>query len=172
MALNNTLGSASADSYGDEAGFTAYATSMGWTLLGDADFQEANMRRAAAYLDREYVFVGWRVTNTQEMSWPRYSDVLGPDGFAIPYDEIPGVIIKAQYEVAYLFNQGEDPLAFVAGPSIKKETKKLDVLEKTVEYENGSDTQPRIIAIEGLLRGYITSTETGKSSGMIPRYRG
>lgn len=172
MALITTIGAADADSYGTLAGLIAYATSMGWTLAGDEDSQNADMRRAAAYLDRESDYVGQRVNETQALGWPRYCSMTDVDGFAIPYDEIPTPIIKAQYEVAYLFNQGNDLLAFTSGAAIKRETKKLDVLEKTTEYETASDTQPRVLAIEGLLRGYITNASQGQTSGMIRRDRG
>lgn len=164
MALDTTVGGASADSYGTLAAFQAWVTAQGLTALnGDDDAQNADMRRAAVFLDQEYIFVGYKVTSTQARAWPRYVNVLDPDGFSIPSDSIPNPIILAQFEIAHVINQGNDLLAFTAGAAVKKEKKKLGPLEKEIEYDFSSSAEPRIRAVEGLLRGYVTSGQPGES---------
>jgi len=172
MALDTTIGGTAADSYGELAALDTYATSMGWTLTGIDAVKEANMRRATAFLDRQYEWVGYRVDTDQALAWPRSDGGYDSDGWAIPFEAIPQKIINAQFELAYLENTGVDLLAYSAGAAIKREKVKAGPVEAETEYVVGDEAESRIIAIEGLLRDYITTGQQGETSGMIPRYRG
>ncbi|GAA6162575.1 hypothetical protein NBRC116590_02790 [Pelagimonas sp. KU-00592-HH] len=163
MTLDTTVGGASSDSYASVAGFKTYSSSMGWTVTGaDADL-EPHMRRAAVFLDREYQFLGTKKTSSQARAWPRTVNETDPDGFSIPSDSIPLPIIYAQYELAYLIYEGHDLLEFKSGAEIKREKKKVGPIEKETEYAAGSGSEPRVRAVEGLLRGYIVGGQPGES---------
>ena len=173
MALMVEDGSivANADSYATVADWTTYATSMGWTLTGDAASQEADMRRSYAFLNREYTYLGRRTDAAQTGQFPRFFDEP-IDGFSVASDSIPTPIIEAQYEIAWLFNQGNDLFAYTSGAAVKRKKEKVDVIEEETEYFTGSDVQARILAVEGLLRPYISGSQPGQNSGNIPLVRG
>ncbi len=172
MTLDTTIGGAYSGSYADLAAFQAYATSMVWTLTGDENEQEANLRRAAMFLDREFKWLGRKAAQTQARAWPRVVSDLDPDGFPIASDAIPQPVIVAQFELAYLENQGNDLLAFTSGAEIKREKVKGGPVEVDTEYATGSGSEARIRAIEGLLRGYIDGPAPGAQSATIRLARG
>lgn len=159
---------ANADSYVSEADFTAYAASLGWTV--NAGTQEADLRRAAMYLDRQYQWVGWRVDIAQTMQWPRHVDVL-IDGFSVASDSIPDAIKKAQMEIAYLFNQGEDLFAYASGAPVKRKREKVEGIEEETEYFASSSVQARILSVEGLLRDYVVGGQPGATMKTVPFLR-
>lgn len=154
MALDTTIGGASADSYGDLVDFQAYAASMGWTLTASETQQEAYLRRAAVKLDRDWRFKGFRRFETQARAWPRVVDGTDEDGYAIPQDSIPQAIKDAQFELAWIAHGGVDILAAVTTGSVKLERAKVGPIEEEIEY-NGSRVRPVYPAVTGLLRGYI-----------------
>jgi hypothetical protein len=172
MALDKTVGGANADTYEDATAFFAYATAQGLSYTADATAMEPHLRRAAAYLDRQYVFKGYRANATQARAWPRVVSDLDPDGYEIPSDEIPLAIIQAQFEIASIFERGTDLFAYTDGPEVKSETVEAGPAKVTTNYVSGSEDRARIVAIEGLLRGYILSGNSGRSSGNIRLVRG
>lgn len=172
MALDTTVGGASADSYASVADWQAYATSMGWTLSGDTDTFEANLRRATAYLDRIYRWVGRRADDDQALAWPRIVWDTDEDGYAIPSDEIPAGIVNATYELAYLENQGNDLLSYTDGAAIKRRKVKAGPVESETEYLAGSSVESRVVAIEGLIRPYLSGGQVGADTQNIPLVRG
>lgn len=149
MALDTTIGGASADSYGTLAAYQAYAASMGWTLSGTDATDEANLRRAAQYLDRKHRFVGQQQYEDQALAWPRLVNVLVKD-WPIDPDTVPVEIVEAQFEVAYLLQGGLDPFA-----TITSSRKRATVGPITVEtVPTGT---PRLVAVSGLLGPYLTA---------------
>lgn len=148
MALDTTIGGASADSYATLAEYAARATAMGWTLGTDAA-NEQNLRRAALAIDATYAFVGFRQYRDGGREWPRVvpSDYL-VNGWSITPDTIPAAVKAAQMELAYLIQGGADPLATYEG-GVKRE--KIDVIE--VEYT--AKGRARYDAVDRLLRDYI-----------------
>lgn len=172
MALDTTIGGAAADSYGEHADFATYAANMGWSLAGDTTSQEANLRRATMFLDREYVWLGYKAAQTQALAWPRVVSELDPDGYTIPSDAIPQPIINAQFELAYLENQGNDLLAFLSGAEVKREKVKAGPVESETEYATGSAAEARIRSVEGLLRGYVNAAQPGADTATVRLARG
>jgi hypothetical protein len=150
MALDTTIGGTSANSYGTLAEYEAYGIGMGWTLGTDAA-NEINLRKGAIYLDRKYSFIGMKQYQYQALAWPRLVNDL-VDDWPINPDTIPLDIIHAQFEVAYILQGGLDPFATI-------ETNTTNDLIKvgpiTLEAETLPTSTPRIVAVEGLLRGYI-----------------
>jgi hypothetical protein len=151
MALDTTIGGASADSYDTLAAYQTYATARGWTLEDTDEANEVNLRSGAQYLDRAHRFVGIKQYQTQARSWPRLVGGL-VDDWPIDPDTIPNAIIHAQFEVAYLIQGGLDPFATIE-TSKTKERKKVGPIE--TEVETIPTGKPRLVAIEGLLRPYV-----------------
>ena len=168
MALDTTIGGASADSYATLAEYQAYATAMGWTLdIADAT-NEAYLRRAAVVNDAAYNWKGHRVASTQALQWPRnIAEYI--DGFAVGSDEIPAPIKKAQMEMAYALQGGATPDAAVDGRSITSERKKVDVIETETTYSEGY-TEKRYPAIDRLVLPY-SNGKFGQSAGSVPIMR-
>lgn len=172
MALDTTIGGASADSYGALADFKTYCAAMGLSLGAAADdVLEGHLRRATIFLDRTYEFIGTRATELQALAWPRSGDLHDPDGYEIAETVIPRAIIHAQFEAAYLISQGNDLMAYNAGAEVKSREVKAGPASVKTEYVSGSDDTGRIRSIEGLLRGYITSGAAGATSRTIRMVR-
>lgn len=147
MALDTTVGGASADSYGTLAAYQAYAAARGWTLIGVDATDEANLRRAADFIDRRHRFIGERQYQTQARSWPRLVNVLVKD-WPVDPDTIPSDIESAQFEVAYLLQGGLDPFA-----TITESRKRATVGPITVETVPTG--RPQVVAAQGLLAPYL-----------------
>jgi hypothetical protein len=151
MALDTTIGGTASDSYGTLAAYTAYALVMGFTLAATYDLNEINLRKGATYLDRKYSFIGMQQYQYQALSWPRLVNDL-VDDWPINPDTIPIDIIHAQFEVAYILQGGLDPFATIE-TNVTSDTIKVGPI--TLEAETLPTSTPRIVAVEGLLRGYI-----------------
>ena len=147
MALDTTIGGASADSYATLAEYEARATAMGWTLEDTDAANEVNLRRAAVALDASFSWVGIKQYRTQARGWPRSVAEL-VDDWPVAADTIPVAIKEAQMEMAYLIQGGADPLATYEG-GVKRE--KIDVIE--VEYT--AKGRPRYDAVNRLVRDYV-----------------
>lgn len=149
MALDTTIGGASADSYGTLSAYQAYGAGRGWTLGANDAADEVNLRRAVDYIDRRHSFIGQRQYETQARAWPRLVNVLVKD-WPIDPDTVPADIIEAQFEVAYLLQGGLDPFA-----TITSSRKRATVGPITVEtVPTGT---PRVVAVSGLLAPYLTA---------------
>ena len=100
MALDATVGGASATSYVSQATADAY---LGDRLDSDAwedaasDEKDAALMMATARLDIE-PYAGARTTITQRLSWPRYD--VRVDGQLLASDTIPVVVEQATIEYA------------------------------------------------------------------------
>lgn len=165
MALVTTPGSPTADSYGTLADFKTYTTNMGLdygTVADDA--LEADMRRATAYLDRTYKFIGTRAQSDQALQWPRLVTDNDDDGFNIPDTTIPQQVIDAQFEVAFVYASGNDLLAYNDGAEIKVSEVKAGPVSSKTEYVSGSQENSEVAAIGHLLSGYVVAG-SGTGSG-------
>jgi len=165
MALDTTIGGAAADSYGTLAAFEAYASTMGWTLTGGAADHNAVMRRAALYLDRNYIWIGGKATQAAARQWPRNISEL-VDGFAVPGNSIPMPIIYAQFELAWIAHGGTDLFATVTTGAISKAKVKVDVIEESFEYKSPKE-HPLFTSIEGMIAPYHTGNRLGGGFGSI-----
>jgi hypothetical protein len=151
MALDTTIGGTASDSYGTLAAYTAYALAMGFTLAASDAANEINLRKAANYEDRKYSFIGMQQYQYQARSWPRLVNDL-VDDWPINPDTIPLDIIHAQFEVAYILQGGLDPFATIE-TNVTNDVIKVGPI--TLQAETLPTSTPRIVAVEGLLRGYI-----------------
>jgi hypothetical protein len=161
MALDTTIGGAASDSYITLVEFQDYwaARNVNLTQHGRADQHEAELRQAAAWIDRNYSFVGYKQYQTQSRSWPRITTAL-VDGWPIDPDTIPQDIKDAQAELAYLIHDGLVPWATIDGV-VASESAKAGPVETTTVYAGGKG-KARILAIEGLLRPYLGAGGSGQ----------
>lgn len=151
MALDITIGGTEADSYGTLAAYTAYSTALGRTLDGTDAANEVNLRKGVLFLDRKFSFIGSQQYQFQALSWPRLVRDL-VDDFPVNPDTIPSDVIKAQFEMAFLFQSGIDPFASIE-TSATRESIKVGPI--TISDDTLPTSTPRIVAVEGLLRQYI-----------------
>lgn len=104
MALIETIGSATADTYATLTEANTYHTTKrfpvlaGWATASDAS-KESAMRLGAILLDRMFEWNGGAVTSTQARMWPR-TGLLTRTGFTILGTEIPIDLKEAQAEFA------------------------------------------------------------------------
>jgi hypothetical protein len=166
MSLDLTIGGPAADSYATLSEYQSYAAAMGWILSGTDATDEQNLRRAAVVNDASYFWVGLRVTVDQALQWPRYvsQDV---DGFPVSSDSIPAPVKRAQMEMAYLLQGGNDPLEVRTG--VVSERKKVDVIETETQYsgEAGAKQYP---SVDRLVLPYTTG-KVGQRAGSVPIMR-
>jgi hypothetical protein len=153
MALDTTIGGASADSYGTLADYQTYGANLGWTLSGVDATDEQNLRRAAQIIDREYQFKGHTQYQVQALEFPRV-DVGLVKGWPVDPDTIPQDIKDAQFELAFLLQGGLNPTATITGV-VKVERSKAGPVETETEYQGGK-AEPRLVAIRGLLDPYLS----------------
>lgn len=126
MALTKETGAivAGANTYVDDAEFTAYAAARAVTLPATSAEREVLLIKAKDYLERyDARFVGERVQRDQPLSWPRqYVTIQGWDWLS---SEIPYHVKNAQLQLAVEVAEGVDHL----NPT----TNALPVVEKRVE---------------------------------------
>ncbi|KRD56488.1 DnaT-like ssDNA-binding protein [Ensifer sp. Root278] len=152
--------------YGDNDGFTAYATAAGYVFPdGTTDAQKTAARqRGSLVIDRYEPRINGHRTGgyAQERAWPR-TGASTYHGEAIPSGEVPTPIINASYEAAFLelTNPGSLSPVVTGTSTVKRE--KVGQLE--VEYATSSSTDiddvvalatPVVTAIEGLLWPFLT----------------
>jgi hypothetical protein len=145
--------------YGDDAGFTVWATAAGYTV--PAGTVAAARQRGSLFIDGNY---GARFPGTptggleQEREWPR-TGASDRYGNAIDAATIPTRVINASYEAALRELQSPGSLAPDITPGkVKKRVKVEGAVE--VEYAVGQGTaaeqQPVITVIDGLLAPLLT----------------
>ena len=76
MAIVTTIGGSTTNSYITVAEYSAYADNFGWVIGNDTAAHEDQLRRATAYINRVYNFVGQTQYQTQSMAWPRLTTQL------------------------------------------------------------------------------------------------
>lgn len=176
MALITTPGAANAEAYASVAEYDAYLAARGIANATATEAKENALRVGASYLENQYRgrWVGARVVETQSLAWPRRDGVRGwgyplldLDGFDIPVDAIPAQIKNANIEAARL-SLASVPLEprLERGGMIKSIGKSVGPLRKDITYMDGAPAVDRFLAIEGLLRGLVSSMP-GSTSGNV-----
>jgi hypothetical protein len=151
--------------YGDNAGFTAYATAAGYVFPGAVteDQKTAARQRGSLVIDRyEPRFSGTRTGGfAQERAWGR-TGATTYYGEAIPDGTIPVAIINASYEAAFIELISPGSLSPVVTGSSTAKRKKVGPIE--VEYSSSSSADiddlvkfatPVVTTIEGLLWPFL-----------------
>lgn len=187
MALDATVGGASADSFATLAEFQSYADAIGYDYSGSTDAaQEIALRKAAFYLNRSYrrYWRGYRVANTQSMEWPRrsfpdnhfsyisgFNGILDDSGFEIPIDSIPQEVKDAQCEAAILVLGGVTLEARLErGGAVQSKSVSAGPVSSTTTWSANASTRDRFTTIEGLLSALVTGHPGGgMGSGVVSR---
>jgi len=167
MALDTTIGGASADSYVTAAEYAAYiVANIDASYSGVEATQELNLRRSAQYLRRNFRWIGAQQYQTQARAWPRLTDKL-IDGWPVDPDTIPQAVKDAQCELAYIFEvDGVDPYAAITTGAVKVSRSKAGPVEAETEYFDARQS-PRFPAVTGLLSDYTLG-----GSGQVRLLRG
>lgn len=187
MTINNTIADPAANSYAALADADAYFLALGnaaWT--GTPTDKTSALLQGCQYLENAYRnrWIGVRANQFQSLAWPRGDasrqlwrttflyPLLDIDGFPIALTALPAQLIPAQCEAALLALQGVvlQPM-LVRGGMIKSQSDEVDVIKSETVWADGASPIDRYLAIEGLLRGIVTSTP-GSPSGTMRLMRG
>jgi hypothetical protein len=141
IVVEDGTGLANAESYNSVAAITAYNAAhnqvAAWNAAVEAD-QERHARLAAQYMDARYLtrVKGARFNpNVQRLLFPRYGIYV--DGALLVVAPLPRQWLEAHCELS-IKSVSEPLMPDIASPgSIKSESKRLDTLEKSVEYVGG-----------------------------------
>jgi len=110
MALDVTVGGASADSYASLAEFTTYVTNRPnaptWFATATDATKEAALKFAAKLLDGMFAWTGSAVDSVQARSWPR-SGMFTRNGYDIATTTNPVDLKNAQCEWALRLGQSD-----------------------------------------------------------------
>jgi hypothetical protein len=175
MALNSTAGDAAAESYFSLAEATTYFTNRGVTAWTGTDaVKEQAARKGTSYLDNAYRnrWKGYRTAQTQALAWPRVGStffvygIVDEDGFEIPTNVVPDQIKRAAMEAALLSMSVTLEPTLERGGQIKSKTETVGPISESTTWMDGAPAVDRYSAIEGLLRGLVTSTP-GASAGNV-----
>lgn len=187
MTLTTTPGAADADSYATVEEFTAYHDARGTTYAASPTSAIENaLRRGTQYLDNAYRgrWQGYRTNETQALAWPRIGSggdsrfrfpgqsfaiygIIDEDGFEIGADVVPAQIKNAAIEAALITLSGAtlEP-TLVRGGNVTSLTEQVGPISTSTTWAAGASPLDRFTAIEGLLRGLVTSTP-GAGSGNV-----
>jgi len=138
MALDATIGGASADTYGTLAESDAYfAARESGNWDGSNEHKEMALRKAATYLDNvgRGKWKGIRTNRDQARAWPR-SYAIDSDGYSYEADTIPDVLKYAQFEAAKIIAGGTE-LETTLSRAVKSE----QVGPLSVTYMDGAALQ-------------------------------
>lgn len=144
---------AGANSWATVAELRAFAAERGATTIpADDEDAEPLLVRAADYINSfEEQFRGDRVSEDQELSWPRANVVL--HGFAVEETTIPTRLKKAQMQAAIEESKGHELLGVTDGQIVKRE--KVDVIETEfmTQQDLGGDVSlaPSYPAVDAML---------------------
>lgn len=149
LVVEDGSGLANAESYADIAALTSYAAGTGKTLTGTEAAQEAALRNATTFIDTAFRFDGRSIKRDQALRWPR-TGVHDDEDFLIDASAVPGAVVKACCALAIeALSAPLDADPDEAG--IKRTRKKVDVIEKEVEYSGRKGTVRRFPEVERLL---------------------
>lgn len=134
--------------YVDTVDFLAYATARGITLLRP---ESETLTQALDYTEMQ-TYAGYKTDLAQALEFPRNGSNLVPDK-----------IIKAQMEIALLYDTGIDILAPI-GPKVTQETV---VGAVSVSYSDTVNTNTRYQKIDKLLSEFLGGS--GANSFVVSR---
>lgn len=139
-----TLGT---DSYVTSADYEAYANARG--INADLTKLDADLIKSADFIDTYYNFKGQPVSDTQEMK--------------LPTDQVTiAAIKKAALKAVEMQQAGllTLDLASVSAGTVKRLMTKVDVLEKEIEYVDGSQStfKRKTPELDMLLRHFVVGS--------------
>lgn len=167
MALDATIGGASADSYisVDDADtyFGAHVTTAVWDAATVAS-KEKGLKMATRLLDQRYDWAGEKVSDSQSLRWPR-SNAFDKDGDAFETNELPLELTQATAEFAqYLLTS--DTTKETDGRGLTSTT--VDTISVVFDKADKPDVLPDIVV--EMLRGLgVVHRRGGVGSASVVR---
>jgi hypothetical protein len=169
MSLNveTGTGSSTSESFASVADADLYHSNRGnsaWAAIASTALKEAALRKATDYMEQTYRlrWLGYRVSITQALSWPR--DEVQRQDFTFlnqysyyPNNEVPTEVKNACAELALKASSG----ALLADLTQGVKRKKVDVLE--IEYDQYSPQTKRYVAIDRLLAPFLSGSSASHS---------
>jgi hypothetical protein len=152
MALDATVGGASADTYGTLTEANTYWTARQSAAWGSSDaVKEYALRKAAQFLDNVYrgKWKGQKVDSAQALAWPR-GWVTDAEGFGVPSDSIPQQVKNAQFEAAKIIAGGTELEA-----TIERAVKREQVGALMVEYMDGASLKAQYPQVTGWISDLV-----------------
>lgn len=148
--------------YGDDSGFTAWATAAGHTV--PAGSIPAARQRGSEYVDALY---GDRFTGAptggidQERAWPRTGATAY--GSALATDLIPQRVVNASYEAALIELRKPGSLSIITDPAKRVKRQKVEGVEREFFEPGNADgyAAPVSSVIDGLLAPLLCPAPTG-----------
>lgn len=173
MALDATVGGATANSYITEADATAYLTSSrlyisAWTSATLAN-KEVALIWATSLIDTSYEFEGSKWTLGQALRWPRIG-AIDIDGVLISSGSVPEVLKRATALLALNLltsNRMEEPALLGLGISEAK----VGPMEVKIESGQVKETVPDEVRIMLASIGHLKG-ELSEHSGSVRLLRG
>jgi hypothetical protein len=163
LTVETGAGLADADSYISLVDAAAYHTARGnaaWAALASDTVREQLLRQATDYIENQYGlrFLGYRVSDTQALSWPRdwvprQTSVTGSGYW--PNDEVPAPVARACAELA--LRAATSALAPDITPPVLSE--KVGPLEVT--YAQGARQTTTFRAVDSLLAQFLPNVGMG-----------
>lgn len=141
LIIEDGTGVTNANTYSNDAEYTAYATSRGLTIGSDATIREKELILAMDFLESmRSKFQGIKSAQGNSLQWPRNSVFI--DGFSIDNDFIPVELKNSQIEAA-AYASANDLISNKASQNVSSES------------------------VDGLSRSYFSGGKTG--SGALDR---
>ena len=141
------------NSYVTYAEYATYCDLIGKTP-GEQATVEPKLIQSTLALDRMFSsrFLGRKLAAEQPLQWPRIAtterSINLPDGFYSmdadgnyrDFNQVPTEVKQATCELAFSLTDGTDPYV-QPQPGVLEETKKVDVIEKSVKYAGSYNVQ-------------------------------
>jgi len=169
--VEDGTGLITATSYLSVADFKIYHTdrSADFSAYTDDQIQSA-LIKASDYIDRRFVYKGYRSNaRNQALEWPRHS-VLDPNGNYVDGDEVPVEIGQACAELSFIgLSQTLIPnMDFdTSGGFVTEQTDKLGTMVSTTKYSafQGRRSFPQYTIADSLLRKFaVMSKQLARAS--------
>lgn len=165
MALeveDGTGTNANAEAYVSVSDFEAYHAKMGNALpTATPELKEAAIRKATMYLDGRYYnrWKGYRVTDTQALSWPRECVVI--DDVELPASELPVALIRTCSELALLALSGTELFPVLErGGRLRSKTETIGPITERNQWNPSAPTRDTYTIVEDLVRPLIRNSGT------------
>lgn len=172
LVVEDGTGKADAESYVSVEDCTSYATARDITdWLNTANDQEAALRRATAFLDKSFVWKGYKTWGrAQALAWPRV-EVLDEEDNEVLGTEIPVEVIQATCELAAYEAANPGGLNPTVTPSTFVTRERVGEIEVNYAAPGGAvdSARPVLLGVRDLVAGLLAQGQPGSISGVAVR---
>jgi len=154
LEVEDGTGKATAESFISVTDASTYHTARGnaaWAALASDAVREQCLRKATDYMEQVYRsrWQGCRVSETQALSWPRYSVVV--EGYLVDDASVPDAVKRACAELALKASSAD------LAPDLTQGVVREQIGPIAVEYDKNSPQATRYRAIDAMLAPFLTS---------------